>query len=112
MILCGASAVQIGTCHWTEGPKCFNRIYAELSNLMKSKGYTTINDFKGQLKEWSKDGVALSREAKKQKRGNQIATSSSGSSSKEISGDYQFLSMLLMVIIAILLADKLGHISI
>jgi len=68
MILCGASAVQIGTCHWVEGPKCFDRICDELRALMKSKGYTSIGDFKGKLKEWSRDGASISRAAKKKEK--------------------------------------------
>lgn len=49
-ILCGATAVQIGTQLLTEGPKCFTRISNELSAIMKQKNYRTINDFKGLLK--------------------------------------------------------------
>ena len=30
LILCGAKAVQVGTKHYKEGPKCFDRIAAEL----------------------------------------------------------------------------------
>ena len=114
MILCGATAVQIGTCHWTEGPKCFDRINAELIEIMKSKGYNSINDFKGKLKEWSKEGAAKAREAKKQSGGTGTfnRTSGSGKQTVEVNGDYQFLSMLLMVLVAVLVADKLGHISI
>ena len=49
-ILCGASAVQVGSCHWTEGAKCFDRIAEELEAIMKSKNYTSIHDFRGKLK--------------------------------------------------------------
>lgn len=112
MILCGATAVQIGTCHWTEGPKCFDRINAELIEIMKNKGYNSIIDFKGQLKEWSKEGAAKAREAKKQSGGTMNKTSGSGKQILEANSDYQFLSMLLMVLVAVLVADKLGHISI
>lgn len=65
MILCGASAVQVGTCHWVEGPKCFDRISEELQQIMKEKGYSSIQDFKGKLKEWSKEGASASRAARK-----------------------------------------------
>lgn len=54
MILCGARAVQVATCHWTEGPSCFERIANELQNIMKAKGYTTIEDFRGKLKPYVK----------------------------------------------------------
>ena len=50
LILCGAKAVQIGTCHWTEGSVCFERIENELIDIMNKKGYTSINDFYGKLK--------------------------------------------------------------
>ena len=50
LILCGASAVQVGTCHWTEGSACFSRIANELGDIMSSKGYSSIQDFKGKLK--------------------------------------------------------------
>ena len=109
MILCGASAVQVGTCHWTEGPKCFNRICHELQEIMKSKGYNSIDDFKGQLKEWSREGASKIREEKKK---NKEQHSSKSGTAKSGGDDYQFLSMLLIVLLAILLADKLGHISI
>ena len=113
MILCGATAVQVGTCHWTEGPKCFNRICNELVEIMKSKGYNSIEDFKGQLKEWSKEGVAKSREAKKKLRMQQSNGPLKGNQLQaESDPDYQFLCMLLIVLLAILLADKMGHISI
>jgi dihydroorotate dehydrogenase (fumarate) len=65
MILCGATAVQVGTTHWTEGPGCFERINNELKAIMDKKGYTTIQDFKGKLKPWSKEAQELSRAAKK-----------------------------------------------
>eukprot|EP01034_Spumella_vulgaris_P024117 gene24117-30425_t len=54
LILCGASAVQVGTCHWTEGARCFERIAGELETLMKHKGYKHIEDFRGKLKAYVK----------------------------------------------------------
>lgn len=49
-ILCGASMISIGTQLMKDGPNVFERIENELLNIMKSKGYKTINDFKGKLK--------------------------------------------------------------
>ena len=49
-ILCGATAVQIGTQLMKEGTDCFARIATELQQIMQQKGYTNINDFKGKLK--------------------------------------------------------------
>lgn len=54
MILCGASAVQVGTCHLIEGPGCFGRIIQELETIMQEKGYKNINQFKGKIKMRSK----------------------------------------------------------
>ena len=48
-ILCGASAVQIGTTLYKEGPNCFTRIGNELKEIMIRKQYNSIDDFKGQL---------------------------------------------------------------
>ena len=50
MILCGAKAVQLGTIYWNEGPSCFSRIANELREIMRIKGYTSIEDFRGKLK--------------------------------------------------------------
>ena len=107
MILCGACAVQVGTCHWREGPTCFDRICAELRELMTSKGYSNINDFRGKLKPWSKEGAAISRAARK--------STSDVMASKDVvkaSVDFMMISTILAVIVAILLADKLGFVSI
>jgi dihydroorotate dehydrogenase (fumarate) len=49
-ILCGASAVQIGTQLMKEGVDCFERITKELIDIMRNKSYTKIDDFKGKLK--------------------------------------------------------------
>lgn len=54
MILCGARAVQVGTCHWTEGAGCFTRIAAELEEIMHKKGYSSIDAFRGKLKPYCK----------------------------------------------------------
>jgi dihydroorotate dehydrogenase (fumarate) len=49
--LCGASLVQIGTQLHQEGPKAFERINQELLAIMNAKGYQTIEEFRGKLKE-------------------------------------------------------------
>lgn len=48
-ILCGASAVQIGTQLMVEGPVCFERILREFQEYIESKGYENIEDFQGKL---------------------------------------------------------------
>jgi dihydroorotate dehydrogenase (fumarate) len=107
-LLCGATAVQVGTCHWKEGPKCFDRICNELKDVLKEKGYSSAQDAIGKLKPWSKEGAALSRAAKKKGEGakaeiatNRVKTPQSGEFAK-------VLNSILMVVIAILLADKFG----
>lgn len=120
MILCGATAVQVGTCHWTEGPKCFDRICQELQEIMQSKGYKTIDDFKNKLKEWSKEGVALSRQVKLEKKKNHANTVASGkgaangtaTSGTAFDSQNSLIMAVLVLTIAILLADKCNVISI
>jgi len=113
MILAGANAVQVGTCHWTEGPKCFDRICDELRDIMKSKGYNSVDDFKGKLKEWSKEGVMVSRAAKRLKK--DASKSAVGKGNVLVSGGGMDLSHIMntvmVIMIAVLLADKFGHIS-
>ena len=106
-ILCGATAVQVGTCHWREGPKCFDRIHDELVTLMEQKGYSKIDDFKGKLKDWSKEGANISRVARK------LVTPETNETTK-VRGGLDFamvLNMVLLAVVAMLLADKLGVVS-
>ena len=86
MILCGAHAVQVGTCHWLEGPSCFDRICSELRLIMKEKQYSNIEDFRGKLKDWSKEGAALSREARMGER-KAVATAGSKNNIMSMSVD-------------------------
>lgn len=105
-ILCGASAVQIGTCHWIEGPACFDRICQELTDIMQSKGYTSIKDFQGKLKDWSREGAALAREAAKQQ---QQGGEAGGKTTTSASGTDPIILGFLIALIAILLADKFAE---
>jgi dihydroorotate dehydrogenase (fumarate) len=50
-ILCGASAVQIGTVLVEEGLGVFDRLEHELAALLEKKGYHSIEDCRGKLKE-------------------------------------------------------------
>jgi len=54
-ILAGADMVQIATTYAKEGPNAFNRISRELKELMQKKGYKSLEDFRGKLKEKSND---------------------------------------------------------
>lgn len=49
-ILCGASLCQVGSQLMREGIDCFDRIIMELQDIMREKGYSSINDFQGKLK--------------------------------------------------------------
>lgn len=49
-ILCGASAVQIGTQLYREGTEVFGRIENEMNIWLQNKGYKSIQDIKGKLK--------------------------------------------------------------
>ncbi|BBA17063.1 dihydroorotate oxidase [Blattabacterium cuenoti] len=49
-ILCGASAVQIGTQFMKEGVSVFERLKKELILILEKKNYSSLNNFKGKLK--------------------------------------------------------------
>ncbi len=49
-ILAGAKAVQLGTVFQEEGPETFARIEKEFNELMKKKGYASIEEIRGKLK--------------------------------------------------------------
>lgn len=53
-ILCGASAVQIGTQFMKEGISVFERLKKELIFILEKKNYSSINIFKGKLKTFNK----------------------------------------------------------
>jgi dihydroorotate dehydrogenase (fumarate) len=50
-VLCGASAVQIGTVLVEEGLEVFGRLEAELTAVLARKGYRSILECRGRLKE-------------------------------------------------------------
>ena len=50
-LLCGASAVQIGTVLVEEGVGAFERLARELSAVLSRKGYTTPSACRGKLNE-------------------------------------------------------------
>lgn len=49
-ILAGASAVSVGTSLMVNGPIIFDTLNSQLEDIMISKGYNSIGDFKGKLK--------------------------------------------------------------
>jgi dihydroorotate dehydrogenase (fumarate) len=50
-LLCGATAVQIGTALVEEGVNVFGRLETELAGQLSKKGYTKLEDCRGRLKE-------------------------------------------------------------
>ncbi|GAO99668.1 dihydroorotate oxidase [Fructobacillus ficulneus] len=50
-ILCGAELVSVGTQVIKEGLGAYDRLTAELKEIMAAKGYTSLSDFRGKLKE-------------------------------------------------------------
>jgi dihydroorotate dehydrogenase (NAD+) catalytic subunit len=46
-IMAGASAVQIGTGVWTDGPEVFNRVCKGVLRFMEKNGYETVRDMVG-----------------------------------------------------------------
>ncbi|XOD66806.1 MAG: dihydroorotate oxidase [Flavobacteriales bacterium Tduv] len=49
-LLCGASAVQVGTQLIKEGPAVFHRLNFELKRILQQKGYSSIEDFRGRIR--------------------------------------------------------------
>lgn len=49
-LLCGADAVQVGTRFLKEGSSCFERIDRELKEILNKKGYSSVEEVKGKLK--------------------------------------------------------------
>ena len=101
-------AVQVGTCHWTEGPGCFDRICNELRTIMKEKGYSSVDEFRGKLKPWSKEGAAISRNARKKVGGGGKKSGDIGKGD----GDFdKIIIALLVALLAALLAEKYDIVS-
>jgi dihydroorotate dehydrogenase (fumarate) len=50
-LLCGASAIQIGTVLVEEGLDVFRRLEAELAAILEKKGYRSVADCRGRVKE-------------------------------------------------------------
>ncbi len=50
-VLCGASAVQVGTLLVEEGVGVFSRLETELATQLSKKGHTKLQDCRGKLKE-------------------------------------------------------------
>jgi dihydroorotate dehydrogenase (fumarate) len=101
-LLCGAAAVQVGTQHWSEGPKCFDRLVQELSDCMKELGHESVTSIVGTLQPWNKAGAAKLRALAKNH--NEMPVKSSSEGGKE--GFYQALSAVLLLVVFMLVYDK------
>jgi dihydroorotate dehydrogenase (fumarate) len=110
MLLAGATAVQVGTCHWREGPICFDRMADELRDLMRKKGYSSLSDCKGKLKPWTKEGAAISRQAAKEEKMKDAAPTPKSSKSGEAQF-YRMLSAILAVLLAIVCSNKFAGVK-
>lgn len=111
LVLCGATAVQVGTQHMKEGPKCFARIASELRGLMEEKGYEKLSDFRGKLKPWDKARATASRKAAAAKKGTSDGTLSGsnelgGPKGKSSSNLPVWIIAALLAVISILLAER------
>ena len=107
LILCGAKAVQVGTCHWTEGAACFDRIASELEAIMTRKGYKSIDQFRGKLKPYQE------HDSKVLKKGKVLGatappSSASSSSSSSLTLLLTVVIVFLLAVIVALLGDKMG----
>lgn len=111
LLLAGATAVQLGTVHWKEGPACFERIAAELRAYMRQYGFANIGELQAAWKLWSKQGAEVSRKAKKAAADTTATKSALTSSSAASPNVYATLSAVLAALVAILVADKLGMVN-
>ena len=109
MILCGAKAVQIGTCHWNEGATCFGRIASELESIMERKGYKSIEDFRGKLKPYEKHTSRIPVKGKVS--GATVTPSSSRPKDAMMLNILMAIIIVLLAIIASLLGEKFGFIK-
>ena len=108
LILCGAKAVQVGTCHWTEGSGCFSRIANELQDIMKKKGYSSIEDFRGKLKPYMKHTNQISRKPVKNNTENPILEMKNSGNAADNTRFSQLIIAALVLVVAYLIADKHG----
>jgi len=109
MLLAGAAACQIGTCHWKEGPQCFDRICAELRQILKDSGYASVGEIQNQLKPWSKEGAALSRESSKKDSPKVHSNGLARTSPSIFANEAQFYKALCAILVALLGASVAYH---
>lgn len=103
MLLAGATAVQVGTTHWREGPSCFDRITNELRSVLREKGHGSATEVTGTLQEWSKQP----RVSKKGTIG--ASAGASGVAASAELTQFKLLTVVLIVVVGVLLADKFGE---
>ena len=101
LILCGATAVQIGTAHAVEKGTVFERVGKELLEIMNRKGYSRISDFRGKLKEYDSERAKLSRKLAKEQTANEISESNQINS---LSSGNSFAFLMIAALLAIIAA--------
>jgi dihydroorotate dehydrogenase (fumarate) len=103
MLLAGATACQVGTTHWTEGPTCFDRILSELRDILRNKGIRSVSAVTGSLKPWN---AANRPKPTPTAEAAAVATTYAKAKVSPEIRLYQGISILLAVLVAILVADK------
>jgi dihydroorotate dehydrogenase (fumarate) len=136
LLLCGARAVQVGTTHWREGPACFDRIATELCDWMQQEHVVHLYQHENKIanligamhhrhkkvaeeeeeEEWSSQRASQARNIKKLQK---IATTKSMKNrspqqqqqqcTRSELNLYKFTTAFLIVVVAILVADKWNH---
>ena len=107
LILCGATAVQIGTAHAVEKGPVFARVGKELLEIMTRKGYNTVSDFRGKLKEYDSKRASASRKIAKDKKA--VKDAAKEAEQQQFSGGSNFpifVIAALLAIIAVLISER------
>mmetsp|Transcript_12776 Transcript_12776/g.14739 ORF Transcript_12776/g.14739 Transcript_12776/m.14739 type:complete len:394 (-) Transcript_12776:54-1235(-) len=113
-ILCGATAVQVGTQHRIERAGVFARLKRELKEIMERKGYSTLEDFRGELRSHDKQRAKESRAKQKEKmeqRKTQEALNRGDVKVYAASDDSAntWIAIILLAIIVFLVLDKFKY---
>jgi hypothetical protein len=86
-----------------------------LEEILSEKGYSSVRDCIGKLKPWSKEGAALTRAAANKKHSATSSASGSGTKTTDSSaggGINWIVDLVLVVVVAVLLAERFGLLSI
>jgi dihydroorotate dehydrogenase (fumarate) len=106
MLLAGATACQVGTTHWIEGPACFDRIAAELRAILRAKNIQSVASVTGSLKPWSTERRPKAPPSASASRAIAATTTTTTTTTTFECRLYQGISIVMAVLVAILVADK------